>query len=306
MSVYEHVDGFMALYDGFKGAFGTGEGRWVKRAPTKMDFVEHLQGQGPGIGIGPLRPDNTVMFAAIDLDEPDFEAARLMQTFLPGASWLEKSRSGNAHVLCFFKAPIEAWIPMGILKEATIAAGKKHVEVFPKNHDFSAVKFGNYINCGLHGKSRPFLDGDREVPLSEFVLAANETRNDPDAWRRRAQWLQMEPPERKVSEYEGQRPDVHMCAEYIIGRALSGEQPITEGHRAAVYFSVAKQLRNSALFDDAEALELLREANAASPDRLSDRELRRIFNNAANFRSTGCDEPLVAPFTHPDCPIARS
>jgi hypothetical protein len=88
-----------------------------------------LQGDGPGIGIAPLRPDSKVGFAAIDLDEPDFDAARRMQEFIPGTSWIERSRSGNAHIWVFFVEPIDAWVPMGVLRYATTAVGKQGVEV---------------------------------------------------------------------------------------------------------------------------------------------------------------------------------
>lgn len=152
------VERFMALFQGLDIAFGTGRGEWVKRAPRFEDWRKHLDGVGAGMGIAPLRPDNTVMFAAIDLDEPDFDAAREMQTYIPGVTWLERSRSGNAHVWTFFREPLEAWVAMGVLKEATLAAGKNHVEVFPKNHDFSKVKLGNYINLPFHGDQRPILE----------------------------------------------------------------------------------------------------------------------------------------------------
>ena len=112
-SVYPHVVRFRRLFDGLSTAFGTGKGEWVKRPPRPEDFVDHLNGHGPGIGIGPLRPDNTVKFAAIDLDEPDFEAARAMQQYIPGASWVERSRSGNAHIWVFFSEPIAILATIG-------------------------------------------------------------------------------------------------------------------------------------------------------------------------------------------------
>jgi hypothetical protein len=78
-----------------------------------------------------------------------------MQEYIPGTSFIERSRSGNAHVWVFFSEPLEAWVAMGILKEATSGGGKQHVEVFPKNHDFAKVKLGNYINLPYHGSDRP-------------------------------------------------------------------------------------------------------------------------------------------------------
>jgi hypothetical protein len=305
MSVYEHVDTFSALFSGLHTAFGTGAGRWVKRPPTRLDFIRHLQGDGPGIGIAPLRPDNTVTFAAIDLDEPDFEAARAMQEFLPGTTFLERSRSGNAHVWVFFSDPIAAWIPMGVLREACTFAGKQHVEVFPKNHDFSTVRLGNYINLPFHGKQRPVLSDDGEYTLEQFLDKAEAEKNNPAKWQRRADRLLInEPDKRERSAEFGSQKRLHVCAEHV----LSGEAgPVVKGHRAVVYFCLAKQLTNWQLCDHDEALEMLRELNASSPDPISDYELKRILGNAerGEYTSTGCDDPLFQPYAHPDCPIAN-
>lgn len=318
-NIYEIQPRFARLFDGLKVAFGTGKGEWVKRPLRPEDWLKHLQGQGPGIGVAPLRPDNTVMFAAIDLDEPDFEAAREMQTYIPGTSWVERSRSGNAHVWVFFSDPLEAWVAMGILKEATFAAGKQYVEVFPKNHDFAKVKLGNYINLPYHGEQRPILKwigpeqpgpddeaGFVQRELLEFVTDAENTLSDPEDWRKRAQWLQINSPDDRESTTEfGTQAHLHMCAEHVI----SGDAgPITEGHRSVVYFSLAKMLTNWEQVDHDEVVDILRSVNEMSrPDDIPDGELLRIIGNAerGQFTSTGCDDPLFAPYAHPDCPIAN-
>lgn len=309
---FELASRFIELFGGLEdskaiGAFGTGEGRWVKRPLRAADVYDHIRGDGPGIGVPPLRPDNTCVFAAIDLDEPDFDAAFDMQEFIPGPSFVERSRSGNAHVWVFFESPIEAWVPKGILEFATRAAGKEHVEVFPKNHDFRRVKLGNYINLPFHGSSRPILGiadpGNERVDMDLMTFLFLIAKNDPEAWRKRAARLQIVEP--KPREAAGEFADLHMCAQWIVDGATSGERPITEGHRAAVYFALSKMLRNCEWMDDEESWELVKECNGASPDPFPGAELRRMFDNAGSFRSTGCDDPLVAPFTHPECPIAN-
>ena len=316
MNVYELQPRFAALFSGLDEAFGTGRGNWVKRKPLPQDFIQHLQGRSVGIGIAPLRPDNTVMFAAIDLDEPDFDAAREMQTYIPGASFLERSRSGNAHVWVFFKDPCPAWLAMGVLREATLAAGKEHVEVFPKNHDFARVTFGNYINLPYHGDRRKIIDyaptqADpsaqwAEYALEDFLYAAERTLNDPADWEKRAEWMMLAPPEqREQTSTFGEQQNLHICAQHVI----SGDAgPVTEGHRSVVYFSLAKMLTNWEQCDHDEAAEILRAVNEDStPDNISDDELMRILGNAerGRFTSTGCDDPLFRPFAHPDCRIAN-
>lgn len=311
-SIYELTDRFKALFTGLDEAFGTGAGRWIHRPPTNSDWIAHLAGTGAGIGIAPLMPDNKVHFAAIDLDEADFEAAQLMQTFVPGPSFIERSRSGNAHVWVFFEEPIEAWIPMGVLREVTLAAGKEHVEVFPKNHDFAKVRLGNYINLPYHGSNRPILwwaeDEDEafEFGLEDFLVQAEAAKNKPQDWRVKAQWMMLKAPEDRPRNQEfGKQRSLHICAEHI----LSGEAgPVTEGHRSVVYFSLAKMLLNCEMYDEEETVDLLRALNEDSaPDSIPDHELLRIIGNAVRgqYTSTGCDDPLFAPYAHPNCHIAN-
>jgi hypothetical protein len=324
----QQVGRFSALFDGLNIAFGTGKGEWIKRAPTFHTWRMHLDGEGPGMGIAPLRPDNTVMFAAIDLDEPDFDAAREMQKYLPGPTWIERSRSGNAHVWAFFSEPIEAWVPMGVMKEACLAADKPGVEVFPKNHDFARVRLGNYINLPYHGDQRPIMreepdyEGESEhwhpdlqaaadrrarfFDLDEFLEVAEASKNDPAEWRKKARYLLINAPEDREQRSEfGQQKRLHKCADYII----SGEAgPITEGHRNAVFFMLARCLSNWQDCSHDEALELMRGVNEDLCKPMEqDSELRRILGNVerAGYTSTGCDDPLVLPFTHPDCRIAH-
>lgn len=317
MNVYELQPRFTALFSGLDTAFGTGRGQWIKRPPRPSDWVDHLSGRGPGLGIAPLRPDSTVKFAAIDLDEPDFDAAREMQKYIPGASFIERSRSGNAHCWCFFREPIDAWVPMGILRAATEAAGKDHVEVFPKNWDFSRVRLGSYVNLPYHGDNRPIVtfavgEGNSgkhvEWTLEGFLNEAHITLNDSQAWKDKARWLGLEPPAQRETKAEfGTQPYLHRCAEYLIENAE--DNPVVKGHRAVVYFSLAKMLTNWSQIDHDEALDLMRSVNdcSAPHDRVSDGELRRILGNAerGQFTSFGCDDPVFAPYADPTCRIAN-
>jgi hypothetical protein len=305
---------YMRLFNGRKDAYGTGRGQWIKREPTPAVYQEHLDGRGPGLGVAPLLDDGTVWFAAIDLDEPDFDAAREMQDFLSfGVTYVERSRSGNAHVWAFFENPIQAWIARGILREATAAIGKPAVEVFPKQDKLREGMVGNYINLPYHGDDRPILDvqpmGGRAMAREAFVANALARRNDPTAWERRARWLMIEPPEQRLKERQdfGTGKELHICAEWII--ANRDENPIMEGHRNVVYFNLAKMLRHYEGFSDEDAfgmLQLVRDSSdEQGVDHVSDHELHRLFDNASGFTSTGCDDPLMGPYVHPDCPIAH-
>lgn len=313
-----NAERFMRLFSGLDTAYGTGEGRWIKEPPTIKQYEEHLAGKGPGLGIAPLRTDATVSFAAIDLDEPDFETARTLAELLPGEAFIEKSRSGNAHIFAFFSEPIEAWVPRGIMRECCAAVGKRHVEVFPKQDKLRIGMVGNYINLPYHGGARQILMWNEgryksplrwhsmEMPFESFLDNAEETLNKPSDWRKRAKWLGIPAPsDRDENRQEfGTQPYLHRCAEYLIAHHESN--PIMEGHRAVVFFSMSKMLANCAQFDRNESLAILGMLNDESPDPISEEELRRIYFNAerGEFTSTGCDDPLFLPYADPECPIA--
>jgi hypothetical protein len=325
---YGNVIRFARLFKGRADAYGTGKGQWIKRPLGPEQYAAHLDGNGPGLGVAPLTDDGMVRFAAIDLDEPDFEAAREMQEYIPGDSFIERSRSGNAHVWVFFSAPIEAWVVRGILKEAILAADKGAVEIFPKQDKLKPGMFGNYINLPFHGDQRPILrdPGDvepfedswhpdeqearerdaKQMRLEEFLDAAESSLNDPAKWHQRARFLLIVAPEQRESRaHFGEQKELHMCAEWIIGNR--DENPIGEGHRNEVYFAVARQLTNYEGFDHDEALQLLLMLNDAALPPAPRADVVRILNNAekGEYTSTGCDNPLVAPYCHPDCPIAH-
>ncbi len=329
MNIYELAPRFRALFDGLDSAFGTGEGKWIKRPPRTEDFIRHLQGEGPGLGIAPLRPDDTVKFAAIDLDSPDFELAREFQRWIPGVSFIERSRSGNAHVWVFFSEPCEAWVAAGILRYAVTSATNKPVEVFPKQTTFDRVRLGNYINLPYHGDQRPVLEwleadhpenptdeaGHALYKLDEFIWEAEHALNSPEDWRKRADWLLITDPALSRGEPSGEfgeNPNLHICTSWIMDGVMEGTRPIAQGHRSVVYFNLAKQFANCSMWDFDEALEVLIDLRDRSDRDLGQppkptSELQRYLRNAYDkmYTSTGCDDPVFLPYAHPNCPIAH-
>lgn len=195
------VRGFMDLFDGRVDAYGLGTGRvarlkgpyvyellWYKR------FRAHLRGVGPGLGVFPLLDDATCRFAAIDLDEPDFTAAFAMKHRIEAAhgapAWVERSRSGNAHVWVFFSKRVPAFAVRALLREYAAAAGKPTVEIFPKQDRLGPGMVGNYINLPYHGDTRPIFNGlDLTYRLEDFVLKARSLRHDWRQWVERASLL---------------------------------------------------------------------------------------------------------------------
>jgi hypothetical protein len=129
---------------------------------------------------------------------------------------------------------------------------------------------------------------------------------DPEDYRKRARWLLITPPDqRERSATFGAAKNLHICAEHVIANADTN--PIREGHRSVVLFNLAKALTNWEQVDHGEALEIMRSVNSAGDPPETDSEVRRILGNAerGQFTSTGCDDPLFAPYAHPDCRIAN-
>lgn len=316
---------FAALFDGRKDARGLNQGgvRRVEEAHRWPEWYrEHLLGH-VGLGIFPVRDDNTVKFAAIDLDEPDFDLAVELAGLLPGHVWIERSRSGNAHIWTFFREPIPAWAVRAVLRAATFAAGRPEVEVFPKQAELREGMVGNYINLPYYGDERPMIwqTGDRPngVPggpetrighayrLVAFLHDAERVLNDPEEWLRRARAIGAEPPgARQPSEEFGTRASLHICAQHMLDH--KDDNPLTPGHRHVVLFNLAKMILNCREYDEAEALMLLEGYNDAGVAPLGRRELEQMIANAARggWTSTGCDDPVMRPYVSPDCPIANA
>lgn len=298
---------FARLFKGFDKARGTDEGGWKHEPVTLGAYSAHLAGV-TGLGIAPLREDGTVLFGAIDLDEPNFELMRDLQDVLAGPSWLAKSKSGNAHLYVFFDEPIEGWIVRSMLKRALLAVQRPHVEVFPKQDRLMAGRYGNYVRLPYFGHTRPALDArGRVMTLPDFVGNATTTLNEAAKWRKYADMLRIPSPEARHAEQTefGTQPYLHKCALWIVENRET--RPVTAGSRNVVYFRLACQLANCSQYDDDDAMYMLAIVNDASPDPIPEGELRRIYRNATigQYTATGCDDPLFQPYAHPDCPIAH-
>lgn len=312
---------FAALFDGRRDAYGVDKGA-VRRTPPAPAAYEalwvdlyrnHLRGNR-GIGVFPVRDDNTVTFAAIDLDEPNFELAVELAGELPGHIWIEKSRSGNAHIWTFFAEPIPAWAVRAVLRAATFAAGRPEVEVFPKQAELRPGMVGNYINLPYFGGERPMVweTGDDILhstggfSLNAFLHDAEPRRNDIEEWIKRARQTGASTPMATGSEVDfGTLSAVHVCADYMLEH--KDDNPLRRGHRHVVLFNLAKMLLNCEWEDETTALEAVSNFNAAGEAPLGQRDIEQIVANAAAGRwtSTGCDDPIMHPYVSPECPIAN-
>lgn len=318
------------LFDGRKDAFGIGKGR-IERAPAGESFsaerweglwAAHLQGDtNADLGIYLVRDDDTVTFAAIDIDEPDFPLAlEVAQTMPDAVPWIEQSRSGNFHVFVFFDEPLEAYYARAVLRGVIIACGRPDLEIFPKQDGLPREgMIGNYISAPWHGHSRPIVSWlpdakdeeghpwpiiDSEPEPREWMLEALKEKTSAEAWRRRGRALGGRPRSEMRSEEFGTRNSLHRCASYIFEHRH--DNPLVPGHRATVLFNLAKMYGNCRHYSEEEAVRFIQAVNEAGTDPIPEREVRRFVGNAfsGGFTSTGCSEGAMAPYVSPECNIA--
>jgi hypothetical protein len=151
------------------------------------------------------------------------------------------------------------------------------------------------------------MPGWSYLTLEMFLDEAEGTLNSPRKWEQRADLLLVQDPAtRKSSGKEfGEQDNLHMCAEHVIANAETN--PLVYGHQSNTMFMLAKCLSNWRLCDHEEALGFMLDVNKHADPGLPEQEVRRILNNAETkqYTSTGCDDPVVAPYAHPDCPIAN-
>jgi hypothetical protein len=300
------VDNFRELFSGRSSVHGRGKRGCVHKPVTHADYETHLDGLGEPLGIYPMLEDgHRVNFCAIDLDEPNYEAAKQFVSILPGKQLVEVSQSGNYHIWSFFTEPIEAWIVRGIMRTALDVIECK-AEIYPKQDQLREdMVGGNYIQLPSFGGERPLIDIDTDEVYFAEDIDYDTIRNDPSIWEKRAARLGIEQSVRAEAREQGTRTRLHCCAEHIIANRFSN--PIVEGGRHVVLFNLAKMLVDYEGFSDEEAANWLHEVNEASPDPLLQPEIDRIFGNAkrGGFTSTGCDDPYMAAYVDPTCHIAK-
>jgi len=155
----EHIKLFRSLFTGRKDAYGleTQNGPITVREPLADSLIhEHLIGS-KRIGIFPIKEDNRVLFACLDLDQEDKEKlskiflSLLDSNFYP---YVEISKSKGYHIWVFFDEPIEAGAVRRVLLRVLKDSGIDGIEVFPKQDKIGPDNgLGNYVFLPLHGTS---------------------------------------------------------------------------------------------------------------------------------------------------------
>ena len=152
---------------------------------TSAIWARHLAGKdGFGIGVVPIRDDETCGFGAIDIDVYPFDhnalVAKIEALSLPLI--VCRTKSGGAHCYLFTSEPVPAKLARSKLREWAAALGcKPDVEIFPKQeHLDQPDDCGNWINVPYNGLDRSTRyaigpDGKAMTP-DAFLAAADDAK----------------------------------------------------------------------------------------------------------------------------------
>jgi hypothetical protein len=160
----------------------------VHEPPTPALWEEHLTGSAQkGLGLFPLRDDDSVLWAAIDIDDRhvDHEKLDAQRKALGLPLLICRSKSGGAHCYLFFSEPAPADEVQDIMGRWAAAFGYGGCEIFPKQTERKGPNdYGNWINMpyfnDARGGRQAWIDGGYVGP-ERFLEVARERTTTIDA-----------------------------------------------------------------------------------------------------------------------------
>ena len=212
----------------------------VLREQTTVDmWEEHLKG-GTGLGIIPIRSDNTCRWGAIDIDNYSVDHKQvvlsLRENKIPAV--VGRTKSGGAHVWVFITEPIEAEEMQRRMAELSAALGHSGSEIFPKQIAILLDRgdTGNFLNMPYHagGKSTRYAYDDKGEGLTpeEFITYAEQFIITPAKFRK----LNM-----SFGTKEGVLEDGPPCLQHLCSKGFN------EGSRNNALFNLGVYAR---MFDE--------------------------------------------------------
>ncbi len=323
-STAEKTDLFRAAFPGLDHVYGTydlGSGRsWqVKQPVTDEVIVNHIMGRKP-LGRYLLTGTHTrAVVVDYDDDVPDLPIEFLNQAaHYEVPSYIEVSKAKGFHVWLFFEDDGVPAVKARAVVKHILDEVEHNVEVFPKQDviDLSRGEYGNFINLPLFG--RLVLEG-RTV----FVDPANGLRPVPNQWRLMEVFHRVSesvldeiieineievdcPRDSAVSLVLGtveQGWGLPPCARRMLAEGVTHDQRVA-CFRLSVHFK-----RQGVPFDIAvAALREWSKKNRPSGGKrtITATEIKAQAASAfdKDYRGCACDDPAIAPFCVPTCPIA--
>lgn len=195
------VNKFMTLFAGLDRAHGVyniqktsksqknkvqGSAKTVLEPVTKELWGAHLKGK-IGLGIIPIRSDNTCVFGGIDVDVYPLDLveleAKVKALKLPLV--LCRTKSGGAHLYLFTTAPVEAKLMRDRLAEWAMLLGYGGCEIFPKQIQLASDQdVGNWLNMPYFNApktTRYAISNGKALEHDKFITFAMRKRVKPEA-----------------------------------------------------------------------------------------------------------------------------
>jgi len=189
------VEEFKLIFEGLDIAYGQhrsegkradgkqeGKSYIVKKLITEELWKAHLDGEGPSLGIIPIRADNTAKWGCIDIDTYPIDYRKIINNIrklkLPMIPC--RSKSGGLHLFLFFKTPVSAKLIRHKLREVASGLGYSSVEVFPKQSSILIEKgdLGNFLNLPYYNAKNTtryaYKDDGTAATLQEFISLYNK------------------------------------------------------------------------------------------------------------------------------------
>jgi hypothetical protein len=287
-----------------------GNGSW------RLSIDQHLTGEDEPVGVYPMclmtvDSDSLPMYdgwvvhwGCIDFDEGE-EASWIhagnvhrMLAVYNVTSWIERSRSKGYHVWVF----AQEWVPAQLMREALLAAcqtvGAPTREINPKQTELAEGQLGNYVRLPYPGWLGDSIVDDAQgrrvmvasydrigcYSLDEFVSEALAKRTDVEALERLAALYK--PPVKPIAHRDWSTTYDGPAADRLIGKAriIWEHGPLEGSDRSDTLWKLARYLREDGRHTQAEAFELLVDADARwgkfahRPDR--DKRLWDIIDGA--------------------------
>jgi len=186
-----NAERFARLFQGYSKRYGryditgsvepgekvAGRARTADEAITQEVYTSHVEGR-VGIGVIPLKEDDRVNFAAIDIDvygQAEKEQKKLTHEDVALALFdtpliLTRSKSGGIHVWLFSAEGVSAKLAANYLKSHAAMLGVSSSEIFPKQTErHSEGDTGNWINLPYFGDTRRAVVPNRKGSVYEFL-----------------------------------------------------------------------------------------------------------------------------------------
>ena len=154
----------------------------VIREPTTVEmWKQHLNGE-VGLGIIPIKSDNTCFWGAIDIDQYDIDHKKISENLVKNKipAVVGRTKSGGAHIWIFVSSAVQAVDMQRKMTELAAALGFSGSEIFPKQTTILLERgdTGNFLNMPYFSGSKStryaFNDEGQAINVEAFIELAKK------------------------------------------------------------------------------------------------------------------------------------